>query len=400
VTLDGSALVFSGAYLSYKPIERLRIGGGIQALVGNFQSAVVFSASPPDRLISAPEDPAYDTNSQLKVGPIFSPTATFGIIGIPIDQLRLGASVQLPTYINAPAKVSVRFPSAAPFDHARQDGNDGHVRFTLPAIVRGGIEYRTPIGGDKEIRVEVAYVHEFWSMHDNIDLRPDNITLSGITGFPSPINIAPITLPRNFQDSNSVRLGGELSYVLGGYDVQTRLGFNYESSAIPNNYVSPLTVDSDKFTAAIGGSMYLMKKRLRLDVVYAHVFATDVTVDPTTAGISRVNPVQGNAVKYPEAINGGTYSHRADVLGVGLEYRFGEPALTHKDDDTEKKKSEEDKGTPKPSDVSSDEPLIDPVVPPPASEGGPSTDVSPSDGTQTTPPPKKGGKKPKKKPSP
>jgi hypothetical protein len=27
-------------------------------------------------------------------------------------------------------------------------------------------------------------------------------------------------------------------------------------------------------------------------------------------------------VKYQEAINGGQYSHRADVLGVGLEYRF------------------------------------------------------------------------------
>jgi long-subunit fatty acid transport protein len=275
------------------------------------------------------------------------------------------------------------------------------VRFTLPAVVRGGVEYRTPIGGDKEIRAEVAYVHEFWSMHDNIDLRPDNITLSGITGFPSPINIAPITLPRNFQDSNSVRLGGELSYVLGGYDVQTRIGFNYETTAIPNNFVSPLTVDSDKLTAAIGGSMYLMKKRLRLDVVYAHVFAADVTVDPATAAISRVNPVQGNAVKYPEAINGGTYSHRADVLGVGLEYRFGEPALTKKDDDVEPKKSEEEKSTPtKTPDVSSDEPIIDPVVPPPASEGGPPDGTAPSDGTTTTPP-KKGGKKPpKKKPSP
>lgn len=340
VSLDGSALVISGAYLAYTPIERLRIGGGLQALVGNFQSSVVFSASPPDRLISAPEDPAYDTASQLKVGPIFSPSANFGITGIPIDQLRLGASVQLPMNINAPAQVSVKFADSPVFDNAKQTGNQGHVRFTLPAVLRAGVEYRTPLENQKEIRVEAAYVREFWSMHQSIDLRPDNIQLSGITGFPSPIGVAPITLPRNFQDSNSIRLGGELTYVAGGYPLATRLGVSYESSAIPTSYVSPLTTDSDKFTVAIGGSMWLMEHKLRLDLVYAHVFAMDVTVDPSTAAISRVSPVSGNAVKYQEAINGGNYSHRADVLGVGLEYRFDYAPPKKKDDD--KKKPETD----------------------------------------------------------
>jgi long-chain fatty acid transport protein len=322
ISLDGSALVLSGAYLAYKPTERIRIGAGLQALVGTFQSAVVFSSSPPDRLISAPEDPAYDTSSQLKVGPIFSPTANFGITAIPVDPVRIGLSVQLPTYIDAPAKVAVKFADGAVFDKAKQTGEDGHVRFTLPAILRAGVEYRTPLENEKELRIEAAYVREFWSMHKSIDLRPDNISLSGITGFPSPIGVAPITLPRNFQDSNSVRVGTEIRYALGGYPLATRLGVSYESSAIPTNYVSPLTVDSDKVTAAIGGSMWLMEHKLRLDLVYAHVFAFDVTVDPATAGISRVSPVSGNAVKYQEAINGGQYSHRADVLGVGLEYRF------------------------------------------------------------------------------
>jgi len=58
VSLDGSALVVSGAYFAYKPIEQIRIGFGLQALVGTFKSRVVFSASPPDRVISSPEDPS------------------------------------------------------------------------------------------------------------------------------------------------------------------------------------------------------------------------------------------------------------------------------------------------------------------------------------------------------
>ena len=401
VSLDGSALVLTGAYLAYKPIERIRIGGGLQALVGTFQSAVVFSASPPDRLISAPEDPSYDTNSQLKVGPIFSPTANFGITAIPIDQLRIGASVQLPANVNAPAKVGVRFAEGAVFDKARQTGNDGHVRFTLPAVLRAGVEYRTPLENQRELRVEATYVREFWSMHQSIDLRPDDISLSGITGFPSPISVAPITLPRNFQDSNSIRLGGELSYLAGGYPLATRLGFNYESSAIPTNYVSPLTVDSDKFTVAVGGSMWLMGHKLRLDVVYAHVFAFDVSVDPTTAAISRVSPVSGNAVKYQEAINGGNYSHRADVLGVGLEYRFDYEPPAKKDDD--KKKHDADPnvkagtdvmpGTGSPSGDAARTKTPD-VKPTPDPE--PVAEVKPPPEPDPPPPPKKTTKKTKK----
>ena len=50
----------SARAFAYKPIEQLRIGVGLGALVGIFQSNVTFSVSPPDRLIAAPEQPEYD----------------------------------------------------------------------------------------------------------------------------------------------------------------------------------------------------------------------------------------------------------------------------------------------------------------------------------------------------
>jgi long-chain fatty acid transport protein len=46
-----------------------------------------------------------------------------------------------------------------------------------------------------------------------------------------------------------------------------------------------------------------------------------VTVTPQQAAVPRVNPVQGNPVQ-GTAVNGGQYSARADVLGVGLQYAF------------------------------------------------------------------------------
>ena len=322
VSLDGSALVVSGAYFSYKPIEQIRIGGGLQALVGTFKSKVVFSASPPDRLISAPEDPAYDSLSQLNVGPIIAPSGNFGIIAIPEKHIHLGASAQLPFWINAPAKIQVKLPNAAVFKDARQEGEDARVRFRLPPVIRFGAEYRTDLGDESTLRVEAAYVREFWSLHESIDVRPENVKLYDITGFPSPFGVAPISLPRRFQDSNSFRLGGEYSTksIFKSTRTDLRAGASYETSAIPAEWVSPLTYDANKIILSGGASLHA-GEHWRLDAVAALVLLSSTTVDSSTAQVPRVNPVQGNPTK-TESINGGEYSARAIILGVGAQYKF------------------------------------------------------------------------------
>lgn len=322
VSLEGSALVAAGGYFSYKPIEQFRIGAGLQALVGNFDSTVVFSASPSDRLISAPEDPQYDAFSQLSVGPIVAPSANFGMIAVPTKNIRLGASAQLPFWIDAPAKINVRLPTAAPFDNARQEGSDARVRFALPPVLRVGAEYRTDINEDSRIRVEATYVREFWGIHDSIDIRSENIRLYDITGFPSPFGVAPISLPRNFQDSNSFRLGGEYSLknLIKDYWIDLRAGVSYETSAIPPEWVSPLTYDAHKVIGSAGGSVHI-GEHWRMDAVGSLVMLNGTKLDPADAKVPRVNPVRGNPTS-TEPINGGSYNARAIVLGVGINYKF------------------------------------------------------------------------------
>jgi long-chain fatty acid transport protein len=322
VSLEGSALVVAGGYFAYKPIPQFRVGGGLQALVGKFQSTVVFSASPPDRLISAPEDPQYDALSQLDVGPIFAPSANFGMIAEPAKMIRLGISAQLPFWINSSAKVRVRLPNAAPFDRARQEGEDANVRFRLPAILRAGAEYRTEINDTSRIRIELAYVREFWSLHDSIDIRSENIKLLDVTGFPSPFGVAPISLPRNFQDSNSFRLGSEYSLknLISDYWIDLRAGISFETSAIPREWVSPLTYDANKLIGSAGGSLHI-GQHWRMDALAGLAFLTGTIVDPAEAKVPRVNPVSGNPTK-TEPINGGDYAARAIILGVGVNYKF------------------------------------------------------------------------------
>ncbi len=186
-------------------------------------------------------------------------------------------------------------------------------------MVRAGVEVR-PLDKAHDLRVEVAYVHEFWSEHQSIDITPTNIQINGVTSLPSPYPVSPISIPRGGQDSNSVRLGGEYTIPIDDYRLQVRAGLGWESSGIQEAYVSPLTIDSTKFTTAIGGGLHI-GKHWRLDAVYAHVFATDVTVTPQEAAVPRVNPVKGNPTA-ETAVNGGQYSARADVLGVGLQFTF------------------------------------------------------------------------------
>ena len=146
------------------------------------------------------------------------------------------------------------------------------------------------------------------------------MTLTGVIGFPSPFHVAPIKLPRKFEDSSSLRLGGEYRLAAGGVPLSLRAGLAYEQSAVPAAYQSALTLDLDKVLVSLGASVTLAQQ-WRLDLLLAHVFGVGTTVLPGEAKVPRVNPVAGNPTQ-TEAINGGRYDARSDVVGLGLAYAF------------------------------------------------------------------------------
>ena len=208
---------------------------------------------------------------------------------VPDRHVRIGLSGQLPTHIDAPATIQVRLPSAAVFNNdAVVNGDQGRVVFNLPGIFRAGVEVR-PVDF---LRVELAYVHEFWSNHTELDITPTNVTLSGVTGFPDNFKVAPIVIPRHFQDSDSIRLGGEYGLPIGPYRLDLRAGVALESSAVPPAYESALTIDMDKLELTTGLGFHV-GPHWRFDVMYAHVFAETVS-PPATAAVPAINPVVGN----------------------------------------------------------------------------------------------------------
>ena len=314
-SFDGSTLALPGIWLAGAPFDWLRVGAGVHALVGTFVSRITFSAAPQDRLVGAPEQPEYDASSEMRVGPMFAPTANGGFIVIPDSHVRFGMAYQLPTKVSSDATISVRLPSSAVFDGAKVVGDKAHVEFKLPAIFRVGVEVR-PV---PELRIELAYAREYWSTHDTITATPQDIRIEGITGGPASVRLPNIVIPRNFKDASSWRLGGEYQFEVSGYKLGARAGASYEYSAIPAEYLSLSSLDFNKTTVAMGGSLYI-GAHWRLDIVIAHIFAQTAMVKPEDAKIGRINPLQKNAPF--ESVNGGDYSARADLLGMGLEYKF------------------------------------------------------------------------------
>jgi long-chain fatty acid transport protein len=312
---DGTLMAIPGVWMAYKPTEAFRFGMGLQALVGMYRTTVIYSVSPEDRLAGAPEQPEFDAESQINVGPIFAPTANMGATVVPDEKIRFGVSGQLPTIISSSAKIKVRLPTNAVFDDARVTGDTVHVKIKLPAIFRFGVELRPW----KTLRAELAYVRELWSIHESIDSVPEGVSIDNVPGLPPQVKIPPLVIPRSFQDSHSLRVGGEYTLDAWGYPLSLRAGFAYETSAVPRPYLSLLTVDMNKTIFSLGGSLHV-GERWRLDAVFAHLSAASVYVSPDQAKIPRLNPIKGNAPL--EAVNGGTYDASANLFGVGVVYKF------------------------------------------------------------------------------
>ncbi|MEO7331042.1 MAG: outer membrane protein transport protein [Minicystis sp.] len=328
ITLDGSTLLLAGATLAWAPIKELRLGATGGVLMGKFTTTVAFSGCIPERFLCAQESPNWDVRTELAVSPIVSPYGQFGAVVIPHPKWRIGVSSQLPIFVRAPATVKTRLPSTPVFEKASQEGDAAKVAFDLPWNVKAGIETRMI----DNLRLEAAFGFERWSMHDAIRVTPDHIALKNVALLPQTSYIPDLSLPRGFQDSFSVHLGGEYAIPVKDMIIDARAGVSFETSAVPSDYLTVLTIDSAKVTAALGGSLHVGK--FRIDATYAHVFGFSTTADPKTAKITQISPVNTNPPQHPDIINGGTYSARADVVGLGVAYNFDfgrvveEPKLT------------------------------------------------------------------------
>ena len=319
VSLVGSLFLMPEIALAWQPIPGLSVGAGFQDLIVNFNATVVASGCP-NRTVCAPEDPDFDSPTQMIMSSAFNPSGNFGVL-YAVERVRIGGTLQLPFFINAPGTARIRLPSSAFYNGAQVTGNQIQVAFNLPLEARAGIEVR-PFGPeDDHLRLEVELDWEKWSMQNRIAVTPHDISITGVPGI-GTYPLGEMDIVRNFHDTFAVHLGAE--WRLRPVPATLRGGYTFETGAAPPEYLTVATPDTAKHIIAIGGSYEIGSdfnvgagRALRLDAAFAYLVQPPVTV--TNSMSLQIDPVRDSQ---PVPVGNGTYSANGFVVGVGVSYRF------------------------------------------------------------------------------
>ncbi|MFE1601868.1 OmpP1/FadL family transporter [Methylobacterium sp. ID0610] len=120
------------------------------------------------------------------------------------------------------------------------------------------------------------------------------------------------SLPLNYKDGFYYSVGGE-------YDLNpqwtVRAGFAYEVSPIDDSNRSTRLPDGDRYWGAIGAS-YRYSEKIQFDIAYSHLFA---------AGRNRIAIIPGDQLYRAPLAYLATTDASADVVSVGLKYRWDNP---------------------------------------------------------------------------
>lgn len=327
LSLEGSLLSSLNFGVAWRPFKELSIGLATHLLMGNFNARVALSAC--DGVIcSFPEDPEYDAVAQISL-PVFYPFFVLGAV-IDLDVVRIGASISTPFNLEGSALVQVRPPSAAAFQGAEvvnrrpgcnyMDRNDpcrtdtrADVQLEFPWILRFGVEVR-PV---PELRLEAAVVWETWSVQDAARIQPRDAWIQGALGGALDYQVGPIDVPRNMNDTVSVRLGG--AYTIDDR-VTLRLGGYWENGSFSDPYLTVLTVDSDKLVMG-GGVGVNLTDDVSLDVTGGYIWMASREV--RDSAVPQANPIRPPRSEAETIyVGNGDYSMSAPFFGLGVRVRL------------------------------------------------------------------------------
>ncbi len=372
LTLEGSLLVSVNAGVAWRPIEEFSIGLAGHVLIGSFDATVALSAC--DGVIcSFPEDPEYDGIANLSLPSVF-PFFVLGAI-LDLDVVRIGASVATPFNLEGTARVRVRPPSAAAFDGAEvvnrrpgcnwmdeadpcRDETIASSQLEFPWVIGLGVEVR-PL---PELRIELAAVYETWSVQDAARIDPQDTWIQGALGGGLEYQVGPLDIPRNMNDTISVRLGG--AYTIANV-VTVLLGVSFENGAFADQWLTPLTIDSDKLIFS-GGAGIDVSPEVSIDLNVGYAWLAPRTV--TNSMVPQANPIRPPGSEDARVFVGnGTYTTSAPFFGVGMRWRVDAGNVPY---ETEEEPAEEAPAAP-PDVPAPEEPVIEEPAPEPTGEDVP-----------------------------
>lgn len=295
------------AALAYRVNRYLSLGAGIDLVYGTAEltNAIDFgslltaqSGGPIPSLGIVPGNVSLDGESRLS-GNDWALGWNLGALVELDSRTRVGLAYRSKVDLTLEGEQEIRVPSAV--SHLTGGALATQIlpatsRLTLPATLRLGF-YRE-LGRDWSVMAGAMWTgwHTFKEIRIRYaDGRPDSVD------------------PQDWNDAWQFSLGAEYRY---SPQWSFRAGYLYDESPAPQSTKGPRVVERDPRWLTLGLS-YAARGNLVVDFAYSYVLIGDFSVDlreqttPQTTG----GAVQGNRLT-------GDYSNVADVVSLGLRYRF------------------------------------------------------------------------------
>ncbi len=315
VDLSDTLIVITEVAVGWRVTDKLRVGAGVQNMFVNLVSEIVFNGCP-GQTVCAPEDPEFDSLSQVSQRDYFVPSGVVGVQYDAHDKVRLGAAFQLPYRISGKGDLKVKLPSSGFFDGASVSGDKGTMSLTLPAMLRMGVEVEPA----KRTRVEVDVAIEFWSMHDELSVEPDDVRIEDAPGVGS-YEVGDIIVPREFDNTVSAHIGVE-TQPSASSPLTLAVGYAYETAASPDEFLSVLTVDGTKHL--IGGGVGYKFGKTQVYASGSIVSVADREVTSEEGRAPQLTPIRDDTQGAPleTFVNWGTYSSSWFTAGLSVSSEF------------------------------------------------------------------------------
>jgi long-chain fatty acid transport protein len=303
IDTEGSFILTLGLAVAWRATDWLWVGAGLQNHMAQLRLVNAVTAWP--GFTGDPESEDYEILFEGAVSSPWSPSANLGARAQVHPNVDVGLSVQLPVHVqDEEAQVMQRLPPGVLFDQAEVQGDSVAASFWLPWVLRTGVRYHQP-----RWDIELDAVIEFWSILDEISISPNDIEVQEVPGV-GTIQAGALSVPRQYQDALSLRLGGDYQALPELLDL--RAGVLWEQSAIPTRTLSVLQLDTDKVGLSAGLTWHA-SDTLAVDLSYTHLFYQDTTVRNSI--VRQINPTDpDNTI----VVGNGDYTFTVDMVGLGI----------------------------------------------------------------------------------
>ena len=171
----------------------------------------------------------------------FGVGARIGAMYRPASAPRVSIGVMWRSDVNEDFSGNVNFD--APAEYRQMLPADGVAKtntFVLPQSISGGVAYR-PVDG---LEIEADLIWTNWSKQKELDVT--------VPAPPSSTGTMMISNPENYNDTTTLRFGGEYDMPLLG--VGLRAGFIYDPTPVPSSTLTATLPDVDRFDVTLGAT--------------------------------------------------------------------------------------------------------------------------------------------------